>query len=200
MTERRDQTPAQRIRRTAIGVAAFAVGMLALSFIAAPAYRAFCNATGFAGTTKRTDTGPTTRSERQMVVRFDSNVSHDLPWRFYPEASKMKLHLGEVATIVYKVENLTDHETRGLAAFNVSPGQSGPYFNKLACFCFQEQKLGPHEKAEWAVVFFLDPALEQEPMMNGVEEVTLSYTFFPSAKSASAQSVAPPVAKKPELN
>lgn len=194
------RTPQERARRTGLIAAAFALGMLGLSFVAAPAYRAFCNATGFAGTTKRADAAPTARSERQMIVRFDANVSHDLPWRFYPEAPKLKLHLGEVATIVYKVENLADHETRGLAAFNVSPGQSGPYFNKLACFCFQEQRLGPHEKAEWAVVFFLDPALEEEAMMNGVEEVTLSYTFFPSAKSADAQSVAPPVAKKPELN
>jgi cytochrome c oxidase assembly protein subunit 11 len=180
--------------------AGFALAMLGLSFVAAPAYRAFCRATGFAGATVRADQGPTARSERRMVVRFDANVAHDLPWRFQPEVPKVKIHVGEVATVIYKVENLSDHETRGLAAFNVTPGQAGAYFNKLACFCFQEQRLGPHEKAEWAVVFFLDPALEEEAMMNGVEEVTLSYTFFPSAKSADARSVAAPVAKKPVLN
>jgi cytochrome c oxidase assembly protein subunit 11 len=85
---------------------------------------------------------------------------------------------GETATVFYKVVNLSDHETRGQAAYNVSPDQAGGYFNKLACFCFTEQRLGPHESAEWPVVFFLDPALEAEPTMRKVEEVTLSYSFF----------------------
>jgi cytochrome c oxidase assembly protein subunit 11 len=169
-----------------MGVGAFAAGMLALSFIAAPAYRAFCTATGIAGATKKATAAPTERLDREMVVRFDSNTAHGLPWRFEPEVVKVKIRVGEVATVYYRVENLSDQETRGLASFNVSPGQAGPYFNKLACFCFQEQTLGPHEKAEWPVVFFLDPKLQEEALMEGVEEVTLSYTFF-AAKGKNAQ-------------
>jgi len=182
-----------------MGVVAFSVGMLALSFIAAPAYRAFCTATGIAGATKRATAAPAESIDRTMVVRFDSNTSHGLPWRFEPEVSKVKIRVGEVATVYYRVENLTDQETRGLASFNVSPGQAGPYFNKLACFCFQEQSLGPHEKAEWPVVFFLDPKLQEEPLMDGVEEVTLSYTFF-AAKGKTAQSGGAAAANKTDLN
>ena len=96
--------------------------------------------------------------------------------------------------------NLSDQETRGLASFNVSPGQAGPFFNKLACFCFQEQSLGPHEKAEWPVVFFLDPKLQDEPMMEGVEEVTLSYTFFASKGKTVQGGEAAQQSKKVGLN
>ena len=186
MEQQRENIIQRRTWRTALGVVAFAVGMLALSFIAAPAYRAFCTATGIAGATKRATAAPTDSIDRTIVVRFDSNTAHGLPWRFEPEVSKVKIRVGEVATVYYRVENLSDQETRGLASFNVSPGQAGPYFNKLACFCFQEQTLGPHEKAEWPVVFFLDPKLQSEPLMDGVEEVTLSYTFF-AAKGKTAQ-------------
>ncbi len=199
MEPRRENTAPKRIGRTAMGVAAFAAGMLALSFIAAPAYRAFCTATGIAGATKRATTAPADRLEREIVVRFDFNTSHGLPWRFEPEVTKVRIHVGEVATVYYRVENLSDRETRGLASFNVSPGQAGPYFNKLACFCFQEQSLGPHEKAEWPVVFFLDPKLQGEPLMDGVEEVTLSYTFF-AAKGKTAQSGEAAEGKKNGLN
>lgn len=186
MEQQRGYVTQRRTWRTAIGIVAFTVGMLALSFIAAPAYRAFCTATGIAGATKRASVAPTESIDRTIVVRFDSNTSPGLTWRFEPEVAKVKIRVGEVATVYYRVENLSDQETRGLASFNVSPGQAGPYFNKLACFCFQEQTLGPHEKAEWPVVFFLDPKLQEEPLMDGVEEVTLSYTFF-AAKGKTAQ-------------
>ncbi|ARN82796.1 cytochrome c oxidase assembly protein [Methylocystis bryophila] len=186
MEQQRGYSTQWRTWRTAIGLVAFTVGMLALSFIAAPAYRAFCTATGIAGATKRASVAPTESIDRTIVVRFDSNTSPGLTWRFEPEVTKVKIRVGEVATVYYRVENLSDQETRGLASFNVSPGQAGPYFNKLACFCFQEQTLGPHEKAEWPVVFFLDPKLQEEPLMDGVEEVTLSYTFF-AAKGKTAQ-------------
>jgi cytochrome c oxidase assembly protein subunit 11 len=199
MSNTQPQEPEQRRRRTGIMLAGFAAAMLGLSFVAAPAYRAFCKATGYAGTTKTATVAPVKQIDREMVVRFDANVASDLPWRFAPEVTKLRLHVGEVGTIVYTAENLSDHETRAIASFNVSPGQAGAYFNKLACFCFQEQRLGPHEKAELTVVFFLDPALEEEFMMKGVEEVTLSYTFF-AVKNAGAQSASAPAATKPELN
>ncbi|MGA9599489.1 MAG: cytochrome c oxidase assembly protein [Methylocystis sp.] len=198
--QRENVTQKRRTWRTAMGIVAFTAGMLALSFIAAPAYRAFCTATGIAGATKRATAAPTETIDRMMVVRFDSNTAHGLAWRFEPEVSSVKIRVGEVATIYYRVENLSDQETRGLASFNVSPGQAGPFFNKLACFCFQEQSLGPHEKAEWPVVFFLDPKLQDEPMMEGVEEVTLSYTFFASKGKTVQGGEAAQQSKKVGLN
>ncbi|PWB94042.1 cytochrome c oxidase assembly protein [Methylosinus sporium] len=163
------------------------VAMLILSFASVPLYRAFCSATGFGGTTQVAKVAPAKPGERRIGVRFDANVARDLPWRFEPETPRIVVRTGETATIYYKVVNLSDQETSGVAAYNVSPDQAGAYFDKLACFCFSEQKLAPHESAEWPVVFFLDPALESDETMSRVEEITLSYSFFSSKKAKEAK-------------
>ncbi|MGA8172964.1 MAG: cytochrome c oxidase assembly protein [Methylocystis sp.] len=191
-----DQRRSQNRRTIAAAtVVAASVAMLALSFAAAPLYRAFCSATGFGGTTQVAKKAAGQQGERTLAVRFDANVAHDLPWRFEPEVAKISLRTGQTATVFYKVVNLADHETKGVAAYNVSPDQAGAYFDKLACFCFSEQRLAAHESAEWPVVFFLDPALEAEESMRGVEEVTLSYTFFAVKGAGTAKTSEAPVSK-----
>jgi len=174
--------PAPRSRnRPRLIAAALIVGataMLVLSFASVPLYRAFCAATGFGGTPRTDVAASTARGERVLTVRFDANVARDLPWRFEPEVAKVSLRTGETKTVYYKVANLSDRETSGQAAYNVAPGQAGAFFVKVACFCFEEKRLGPHETEEWPVVFYLDPALENEEGMRGVREITLSYTFF----------------------
>jgi cytochrome c oxidase assembly protein subunit 11 len=155
-----------------------------------PLYRAFCAATGFGGTPQIGKTAAMKQGERQLFVRFDANVARDLPWRFAPEVAKISLRTGETTTVYYKVENFSDRETSGQAAYNVSPDQAGAFFVKVKCFCFDEQRLGPHESAEWPVVFYLDPALESEESMRRVEEVTLSYSFYPTKATAAKTSAA----------
>ena len=150
----------RRTRRIALSLVVGSVAMLILSFASVPLYRVFCAATGFGGTTQVAKKNLGQQGERTLTVRFDANVARDLPWRFEPEVASISLRTGQTATVFYKVVNLADHETRGVAAYNVSPDQAGAYFNKLACFCFSEQRLDAHESAEWPVVFFLDPALE----------------------------------------
>jgi cytochrome c oxidase assembly protein subunit 11 len=177
-------------RRIALVAFFGSIAMLALSFASVPLYRAFCAATGFGGAPQKATVAAATLGERTLIVRFDANVARDLPWRFEPEVAKISLRTGETATIYYKVVNLADHETRGTAAYNVSPEQAAGYFNKLACFCFQEQRLAAHESAEWPVVFFLDPALEKDEAMARVQEVTLSYSFF-APKGVAPKGVAP---------
>ncbi|PPD44441.1 MAG: cytochrome c oxidase assembly protein [Methylocystis sp.] len=181
------QTP-KRPRNVAAALVFGSVAMLALSFASVPLYRAFCAATGFGGTPQVGKTSAATRQgERRLSVGFDSNVARDLPWRFEPEVSKVSLRTGETKTIYYKVVNLSDRETSGQAAYNVSPDQAGAFFVKVACFCFEEKRLGPHETAEWPVVFYLDPALEKEESMRRVEEITLSYSFYPTKTPAKAK-------------
>ncbi len=152
--------------------------MLGLSFAAVPLYRFFCATTGFAGTPQTAKLPPASRGLRDLTVRFDANVAPGLAWNFVPETTKIKLRTGETATIYYKVTNMSDRATAARAMFNVSPDSAGAYFDKIACFCFSEQKLGPRETLELPVVFFLDPALEKDPTMAGIQEITLSYTFF----------------------
>lgn len=178
--------PAPRRRRkwVAAAVLLISAGMLGLSFAAVPLYRIFCAKTGFAGTTQVAKVAPTVRGKRTIVVRFDTNVAPGLGWRFVPETPQVKLLTGATATVFFKVTNLSDQETAAQAGYNVSPGQTGAYFDKISCFCFSEQHLGPHETMEMPVVFFLDPALEQDKTMNGIDEVTLSYTFYPEPSHA----------------
>jgi cytochrome c oxidase assembly protein subunit 11 len=158
--------------------AAVALFMLLASFAAVPLYRLFCAATGFAGTTLIAERAPAAPGHRDVIVRFDANVGPGLPWKFVPETTQVKLRTGEPTTIFYRVTNLSDRPTAALAMFNVTPDVAGAYFNKIACFCFEEQKLGPGESLELPVTFFLDPALEEDETMAKVQSMTLSYTLF----------------------
>ncbi|GAC1333921.1 MAG: cytochrome c oxidase assembly protein [Beijerinckiaceae bacterium] len=183
MTSPQQKDFRQRHRMVALtffGVAALMVGA---SFAAVPLYRLFCAATGYGGTIQVAHVAPAEQGKRSLTVRFDANVAPGLPWRFEPETPSVSVKTGETKTIFYKVTNNADHPVSGTAMYNVSPDQAGSYFDKLACFCFAEQTLGPHETAEWPVVFFLDPALEQDETMRHVGAITLSYTFFASKNS-----------------
>jgi cytochrome c oxidase assembly protein subunit 11 len=168
----------------AIGVIVTALSMLGLSFAAVPLYRVFCARTGFAGTTQVAKAAPSTNGTRMLIVRFDANVAPGLDWNFAPEIGQIKVLTGKTATVFFKVTNLSDTETAARAAYTISPGQTGAYFDKLACFCFTEQHLGPHQTMEMPVVFFLDPALEHDETMDGIDEITLSYTFYPRPVTA----------------
>ena len=183
---------ARRNRLPAILTVGVAGLMLGMSFAAVPLYRMFCAMTGYGGTTQRVVAAPSAPGERSLTVRFDSNVAGGLPWAFEPETKQITLRTGETKTVFYRVTNLTDRAISATAAYNVTPDQAGVYFDKLNCFCFSEQTLGPKETAEWPVVFYLDPALEKDDAMRQVDQLTLSYTFFESKKPArSAEQVEP---------
>lgn len=183
-------SPQRRRKHIVAGVAAAAsILMLGLAFAAAPLYRYFCAATGYAGTPQLASGPSETKGLRSLKVRFDGNVAPGLPWKFEPEMPEIVLRTGDTATIYYKVTNVSSRETSGRAAFNVSPESAGAYFDKVSCFCFSEQKLGPGETLELPVVFFLDPALERDEALANVDAITLSYTFF-AAKPAESGTVA----------
>src|SRR5271165_5147329 len=179
------QAPRKPDRKGLIAAAAVAAGagMLALSFASAPLYRLFCASTGYGGTTQVAETAPARRGDRDLIVRFDANVAPGLPWRFEPETPQIELRDGATATVFFKVANLADRAVSAQAMYNVGPSVAGAYFNKISCFCFNEQRLEAGDTAELPVVFFLDPALERDESMKGVAIVTLSYTFF-AAKTA----------------
>ena len=150
-----------------------------MSYAAVPLYRAFCQATGFGGTTQVAHSAPARPGARSLTVRFDSNVGPGLPWTFEPETSQITLRTGETATVYYKVRNNAGRTVAARAEYNVSPDVMGGYFDKISCFCFSEQTVGPNQTVEMPVVFFLDPALEKDKTLAAVDAVTLSYTFYP---------------------
>ena len=118
-------------------------------------------------------------SDRVITVRFDSNVAPGLPWAFEPEQRTIDVRLGEVVTVYYAVRNESARATTGQAGYNVTPPTVGAYFEKINCFCFTQQTLQPGEKRDMAVVFYVDPKLAKDAEQNTVNNITLSYTFFP---------------------
>jgi cytochrome c oxidase assembly protein subunit 11 len=175
-----------RNRRVALFAALFVAAMVGVAFASVPLYRLFCEATGFDGTTGRALKAPGAVAG-QIGVRFDANVDPKLAWRFEPEQERVAIKPGAKTQIFYDATNLTARTITGQAVFNVTPLQAGKYFRKIACFCFTEQTLKPGEKVRMPVVFFVDPKLRTDPDTNDIDEITLSYTFYPVEKPASAR-------------
>ena len=174
-----DQNSRRRHRRTAGGLLLVVAGMVGLSFAAVPLYDLFCRVTGYGGTVQRAETGADRVLDRTVTIRFDSTVSGSLPWSVRPEQNTMTLRVGETGMVAYIARNRTDRSTAGTSTFNVSPPSAGIYFNKIECFCFTEQPLGPGGSVEMPVVFFVDPDFVDDKDTRGLSEITLSYTFFP---------------------
>lgn len=171
--------PRAKHKQVALACVIFLSSMFSLAYASVPFYDWFCKVTGFGGTTQTAKVTPTQMLDRAIMVRFDSNIASDLPWRFHPKQNAIEVKLGELSSAVYEVENLSDKTSSGTATYNVSPPQSGGYFAKLECFCFSEQKLKPHEKREMVVRFFVDPELVSDKNVNALDSITLSYTFYP---------------------
>jgi len=154
--------------------------MVGASYAAVPFYNWFCRATGFNGTTQVATSVPSAAPlARKIAVRFDSNVGPGLPWKFEPEQTEIEVRIGEVVTVYYNVTNQSARTTTGQAAYNVAPLTVGAYFEKINCFCFTEQTMAPGEKRQMAVVFYVDPSLVADHENDGLNTITLSYTFYP---------------------
>ena len=156
----------------------FVAMMVGMAYAAVPLYDWFCRATGFGGRTQVATAAPQGAPGRLITVRFDANVTGGLPWRFVPEQNSIQVRIGEVFTVNYVATNLAARETVGQAAYNVAPATTGIHFQKINCFCFTEQRLGPGEKREMPVVFYIDPALANEAELDDLNTITLSYSFY----------------------
>ncbi len=171
--------------RTGILAALIALGMVGLAYASVPLYRIFCQVTGFGGTTQAGSiTGLATPEQlqalggRSIKVRFDGNV-RGLPWDFAPVDNRVQIKIGEQAMAYYSAASSASSATTGTATFNVSPAAAGKYFVKIQCFCFNEQTLQPGQKVEMPIVYYVDPAILDDPDARNIDEITLSYTFFP---------------------
>jgi cytochrome c oxidase assembly protein subunit 11 len=182
MTTPTEQTrKGSRIGMTAAFCAVFVAAMVGMAFASVPLYRIFCSLTGYGGTTQRAKAAPQATLARTVTVRFDANVANGLGWSFRPEVRQVTVKLGEPAEVAFLAENRTMAKSAGLASFNVTPGETGAYFDKIACFCFSAQTLKAGESVRLPVVFFVDPAMVGDHELDGVDTITLSYTFFPTA-------------------
>ena len=174
--------PASQLRRRDI-VVAMSCGlcvavMVGAAYAAVPFYDWFCRATGFNGTTQVAIAGPAGMIDRNVTVRFDANVGPGLPWRFAPEQNEIKVKLGQVVTVNYRVINEAARPITASAAYNVAPLNAGSYFQKINCFCFTEQSLKAGETRDMPVVFYVDPSMAKDSDGNAINTITLSYTFY----------------------
>lgn len=177
-----DPQTSRRNLRTGLFALLLALGMLGLGYAAVPLYNLFCRVTGFAGTTQVASEEDAARaaaagSGRTISIRFDGSTASGMPWTFRPDQVTETVRIGERDIATYTAINNSDKPITGTATFNVEPAQAGLYFNKVQCFCFTEQTLEPGEEVHMPVLFYIDPAIEQDEFMKDVEQITLSYTF-----------------------
>lgn len=161
--------------------AAFAFG-----FALVPLYDVLCAATGFNGKTrdgfgvggiaaeKNQPVSAVDRS-RTLRVEFTGTVMPGLPWEMRPLSGAVDLHPGELQQVKYLVRNTSDRPLVGRAIPSVSPGQAARHFQKLDCFCYEEQTFAPGEARELPLTFIIRPEIDRD-----VATITLSYAFYPS--------------------
>ena len=166
--------------RTASLAVLLVFGMTGLAFASVPLYRLFCQVTGFAGTPRMAVATEAPGAAGKLVkVRFDANTNSALPWQFKPERNVERVAVGAREMAFYTARNLSDKPVTGTATFNVTPAKAGQYFTKIKCFCFTEQTLKPGQEVRMPVIYYVDPKIIDDPDANAIDEITLSYTFYP---------------------
>jgi cytochrome c oxidase assembly protein subunit 11 len=175
-----DQELVRKNLRTGLSVLAVVLGMVALSFASVPLYDLFCRMTGFGGTTQTASALPDKILDRAVTIKFNAATGRGMPWSFHPEMREVRVRLGERGITSYYAKNLMDKPTTGVAIYNVTPLKAGKYFHKIQCFCFNDQTLAAQQETSMPVLFFVDPAMNDDPNMDDVSTITLSYTFFQS--------------------
>ncbi|XP_077218321.1 cytochrome c oxidase assembly protein CtaG / Cox11 family [Tasmannia lanceolata] len=177
----------QKSKTILVYLTALVCAMVGCTYAAVPLYRRFCQATGYGGTVQRRETveekivrhaqeGTTT--SRELVVQFNADVADGMPWKFIPTQREVRVKPGESALAFYTAENHSSTPITGVSTYNVTPMKAAVYFNKIQCFCFEEQRLLPGEQIDMPVFFYIDPEFETDPKMDGINNIILSYTFF----------------------
>lgn len=162
-------------------LAIIAVAMFAFGYALVPLYKAICEMTGInilalgdrniPGAQSATPANTQVDRSRLITIEFDANARG--PWDFKPAISSLKVHPGELATVMYEFQNIQTYKMAAQAIPSYAPKQASAYFNKLECFCFNQYTLEAGEKKQWPVAFVIDPKLSKD-----VTTITLSYTFF----------------------
>ena len=173
----------QGTTRTALAATGVAVFMAGMGWASVPLYDLFCRVTGYGGTTGVAAEGSDRILDQTVRVRFDASKARDFPWEFRPVERTMEVRIGETALAFYEAYNPTDAPVAGVASYNVTPYGAGRHFMKIHCFCFEYQVLGPGERVQMPVSFYVDPDMLTDRDARGTTQITLSYTFHPAELS-----------------
>lgn len=178
-----DTSLRKRLRSTAFYWAGVGILVVGLSYSAVPLYRIFCQSYSYGGTVSAGHdaskvTTMTPVKNKTIKVKFNADTAASMQWNFKPQQSELTVVPGETALAFYTATNPTNDQVVGISTYNVVPFEVGQYFNKIQCFCFEEQMLNPHEQIDMPVFFYIDPEFAEDPRMEFVDEIVLSYTFF----------------------
>ena len=165
-------------KKTVLQLVSVVFVMGSLAWASVPFYNWFCSVTGFGGVTQTASTGSDEILDQTVTIRFDASLDRNMPWQFTPVVREMELRIGETALAFYEAYNPTDRPVAGSASYNVTPYEAGYFFNKIQCFCFDEQLLQPGERVMMPVTFFVDPEMVTDRDAKYVHTITLSYTFY----------------------
>jgi cytochrome c oxidase assembly protein subunit 11 len=149
-----------------------------LAWASVPFYDWFCRVTGFGGVPQQVDTANADILDQTITVRFDGTINSGLAWDFKPVVREMEIRIGETGLAFYEAHNPTSRPIAGQASYNVTPYTAGAFFDKIDCFCFQEQVLAPGETVQMPVSFYVDPEIVNDNDGKYVHTITLSYTFY----------------------
>ncbi|MDU8910347.1 cytochrome c oxidase assembly protein [Aestuariicoccus sp. MJ-SS9] len=158
-----------------VGVVLF---MGAMAWASVPLYDWFCRVTGYGGATGVAEAAGDRILDKTIKIKFDASLERGMPWEFKPVEHEIELRIGEEGLAFYEAYNPTDKPIAGSASYNVAPFSAGAYFNKIACFCFEEQVLMPGERVQMPVSFFVDPEIVEDSDAKYAKHITLSYTFY----------------------
>ncbi len=162
----------------AILLSIFALSMLLMSYAAVPLYKLFCQVTGYGGTPLVVENNKNKATLHNIDIRFDSSIEKNSIVSFKPEKKKINVQIGENSLAFFNAVNNSNKNITTMSVFNVTPLQAGKYFNKIECFCFEEQVLSAKEEVSMPVSFFIDPAIKDDKFINDLKEITLSYTMY----------------------
>ncbi|MBL4910630.1 MAG: cytochrome c oxidase assembly protein [Alteromonadaceae bacterium] len=187
--QKKQQTEHKQQNTTLIKKLVLAVfAMFGFGFALVPLYNVFCDVTGLNGKTNSTAaeyTADGIDTSRNIRVQFISHVTSGMPWKFYPITEEVTVHPGEIKLVKFYAKNNANKEIVGQAVPSISPGTAHSYFQKIECFCFNQQPLKAHQEVEMAVQFYIDADLPKD-----ITTVTLSYTLFNVTEAVKASVIA----------
>lgn len=162
---------------------AFAISCVGAAYSIVPLYKIICQKTGITGTPQfshRLRRKNDAAADHYISIKFVSNRGKNSSWAFRPSQKSVNVKIGQTALAFYEATNQTNFDSIGLATYNIVPSRAAMYFNKIQCFCFEEQRLGPGEHIEMPIYFYIDPDFEKDPLLKNTREIILSYSVFDS--------------------
>jgi cytochrome c oxidase assembly protein subunit 11 len=177
-----NEQQSQANKKLALKLVWIIAGALLFAFALVPLYDVICSVTGLNGKTSniaQTANSQKVDTSREVTVQFVSAVMPGLGWNFYPMQDSVKVHPGQVTVVMFEAKNITSEVVAGQAIPSVTPGKASAHLKKIECFCFVRQSLNPGQVKQLPLRFFISADLPPD-----VNELTLSYSFFPATNEA----------------